>query len=189
MKIYLVGLKTIFCSLVFAVFIVNPAEAGVKTINPEKRVDIRKLIELTGLEEVVILSADSVVEKIFPILKKAIAKDNPAVTEAVFAIIKRTTISLVKRQISTPGGLVDRVIPIYDRHYTHNEIRALIKFYKSPLGKKMASIRPAITKEGIVVAEQWVRYLEPLLIQAIEKSLEKEGYVVIKKEPEQPRSR
>ena len=59
----------------------------------------------------------------------------------------------------------------------------LIKFYESPLGKKMASVRPEITKEGIVVAEQWVRYLEPLLIKAIEKSLEKEGYAIIKKEP------
>ena len=183
MKIYFFSLKTILCSLVFALLIINLADAGAKTTNPEKRVDIRKLIQLTGLEDVVLISADSVVDKIFPILKKAIAKDNPAVTEAVFAIMKRTTISLVKRQISSPGGLVDRVIPIYDRHYSHNEIRALIKFYESPLGKKMASIRPDITKEGIVVAEQWVRYLEPLLIQAIEKSLEKEGYVVIKKEP------
>lgn len=183
MKIYFGGFKTILCSLVFALLIVNLAEAGAKTINPEKRADIRKLIELTGLEDVVILSADSVVDRIFPILRKAIARDNPAVTEAVLAIMKRTTLSLVKRQISSPKGLVDRVIPIYDRHYTHAEIRALIKFYESPLGKKMASIRPEITKEGVVVAEQWVRYLEPLLIQAIEKSLEKEGYVVIKKEP------
>lgn len=183
MKIYFVALKTILCSLVFALLICHLANAGVKSISPEKRVDIRKLIELTGLEEVVILSADSVVDKIFPILKKAIAKDNPEVIEAVLAIMKRTTLSLVKRQIISPGGLVDRVIPIYDRHYSHNEIRALIKFYESPLGKKMASIRPEITKEGIVVAEQWVRYLEPLLIQAIEKSLEKKGYVVIKKEP------
>ena len=182
MKIYFVGLKTILCSLVFALLIINLADAGAKTTNPEKRVDIRKLIQLTGLEDVVLISADNVVDKIFPILKKAIAKDNPAVTEAVFAIMKTTTISLVKRQISSPGGLVDRVIPIYDRHYSHNEIRALIKFYESPLGKKMASIRPDITKEGIVVAEQWVRYLEPLLIQAIEKNLEKEGYAIIKKE-------
>lgn len=183
MKICTAGFKTILCSLVFALLIINLADAGVKTINPEKRLDIKKLIELTGLEEVVILSADSVVDKIFPILKKAIAKDNPVVIEAVLAIMKSTTISLVKRQISSQGGLVDRVVPIYDRHYTHNEIRALIKFYESPLGKKMASVRPEITKEGIVVAEQWVRYLEPLLIQAIEKSLEKEGYVVIKKKP------
>jgi len=183
MKIYSGGFKTILCSLVFALLIISSADAGVKTIDPEKRLDISKLIKLTGLEEVVILSADSAVDRIFPILKKAIAKDNPVVTEAVLAIMKRTTISLVKRQISSRGGLVDRVIPIYDRHYTHNEIRALIKFYESPLGQKMASVRPEITREGIVVAEQWVRYLEPLLIQAIEKSLEKEGYVVIKKEP------
>jgi hypothetical protein len=182
MKIYIAVVKTILCSLVFSLLIINPAEAEVKTINPEKKAAIRKLIELTGLKEVVILSADSAVDRIFPILKKAIAKDNQAVTEAVLAIMKTTTISLVKRQISSQGGLVDRVIPIYDRHYTHNEIRGLIKFYESPLGKKMASVRPEITKEGIVVAEQWVRYLEPLLIQAIEKSLEKEGYVVIKKE-------
>ncbi len=80
MKFYFVGFKTILCSLVFALLIINLADAGVKTINPEKRVDIRRLVKLTGLEEVVILSADSVVDKIFPILKKAIAKDNQVVT-------------------------------------------------------------------------------------------------------------
>ena len=183
MKICIAGFKTILCSLVFALLIINLADAGEKTINPEKRAAIEKLVKLTGLEEVVILSADSVVDRIFPILKKAISKDKPAVTEAVLAIMKGTTQSLVKRQISSRGGLVDRVIPIYDRHYTHNEIRALIKFYESPLGKKMASVRPEITKEGIVVAEQWIRYLEPLLIKAIEKSLDQQGYAVIRKEP------
>jgi len=181
MKTYSVGLKAILFTLVFALFTIHLADAGVKAITPEKKSNIRRLIELTGLEDVVLLSADNVVDKIFPILRNAIAKDNPAVTEAVFAIMKTTTISLVKRQISSPGGLVDRVIPIYDRHYTHGEIIALIKFYESPLGRKMISIRPEITREGIVVAEQWLKYLEPLLIQAIEKSLEKEGYVVIKK--------
>jgi len=65
MNVYFVGFKRILCSLVFALLLINLTEARVKTINPEKRVDIRTLIELTGLEEVVILSADSVVDKIF----------------------------------------------------------------------------------------------------------------------------
>jgi len=37
MKIYIAVVKTILCSLVFSLLIINPAEAGVKTINPEKK--------------------------------------------------------------------------------------------------------------------------------------------------------
>ncbi len=79
---------------------------------------------------------------------------------------------------------MDRVVPLYDKHYTHAEIQSLIQFYESPLGQKAAALRPQVAKESMVVAEEWIRFLEPLLVQALARSLEKEGYAVVKMPPE-----
>ena len=158
-----------------------PAKAEVKPMDPAKIQDIKKLLELIRLEEVVMLAAESTLERLFPILKKATAQNNQAVSETVFAILKGTTLSLVKRQISGKGGLMDRVVPLYDKHYTIGEIQTLIQFYETPLGKKVSALRPQIAKEGMVVAEEWINFLEPLLVKALARSLEKEGYAIVKK--------
>jgi uncharacterized protein len=175
--------RTIWCIVLILLLAAAPAGAEVKPIDPSKINDIKKLIHLIRLEEVVMLSAENTLKRFFPILKKATAQNNQAVSETVFAILKSSTLSMVKRQISAKDGLIDRVIPLYDKHYTHNEIQTLIRFYETPLGKKVTALRPQISQEGMVVAEEWINFLEPLLVQALARSLEKEGYAIVKKPP------
>ena len=175
--------RTIGCTVLFLLLAAGPAKAEVKPIDPSKIQDIKKLLDLIRLEEVVMLAAENTLERFFPILKKATAQNNQAVSETVFAILKSSTLSMVKRQISAKDGLIDRVVPLYDKHYTQGEIRTLIQFYETPLGKKVTALRPQIAKEGMVVTEEWINFLEPLLVQALARSLEKVGYAIIKKPP------
>ena len=174
-------LWTINWAMILLLFSAAHARAEVKPIDPSKIQDIKKLLELVRLEEMVMLTAESTLERFFPILKEATARSNQVVSETVFAILKGTTLSLVKRQISAKGGLMDRVVPLYDKHYTAGEIKTLIRFYETPLGKKVTALRPEIAKEGMVVAEEWINFLKPLLVEALARSLEKEGYAIVKK--------
>lgn len=175
--------RAIGCAALVLLLATGPARAEVKPIDPSKIKNIKKLIHLIRLEEVVMLAAEDTLERFFPILKKATAQNNQTVSETVFAILKSSSLSMVKRQISAKDGLIDRVVPLYDKHYTQNEIRTLIQFYETPLGKKVTALRPQIAQEGMVVAEEWINFLEPLLVQALAKSLKKEGYAIIKKPP------
>ena len=172
---------TTCCVMIFLLFTAGLAKAEVKPIDPSKIQEIKKLLDLIRLEEVVMLTAENTLERFFPILKEATAQNNQAVSETVFAILKGTTLSLVKRQISAKGGLMDRVVPLYDKHYTIGEIQALIQFYETPLGKKVTALRPAIANEIMVVAEEWINFLKPLLVKALARSLEKEEYAIVKK--------
>jgi len=173
--------RAICCTVLLLLLAAAPARAEVKPIDPSKIQDIKKLLELIRLEEVVMLAAENTLERFFPILKKATDQNNQAVSETVFAILKGSTLSLVKRQVSAEGGLMDRVVPLYDKHYTQDEIRKLIQFHETPLGKKVSALRPQIAKEAMVVAEEWINFLEPLLVQALAKRLEQEGYVIVQK--------
>ena len=46
-------------------------------------------------------------------------------------------------------------IPIYDKNYTHEEIKYMITFYESPAGKKMVEKTPAILAESMAAGREW----------------------------------
>src|SRR5574341_19648 len=71
-----------------------------------------------------------------------------------------------------PEGLVELMVPIYDRHFTQQDITELIKFYQSPLGVKLIQKLPAITQESFQAGQEWG---EKLGERVIEK-LQAEGY-------------
>jgi hypothetical protein len=43
--------------------------------------------------------------------------------------------------------LLDQAVLSYDHHFTHEEIKQMIQFYQSPVGKKMADTSPQLTSE------------------------------------------
>ena len=51
--------------------------------------------------------------------------------------------------------LVTMLVPVYQKHMTLSDLRGLIKFYKSPVGKKFAEKTPMITTESMQVGQQW----------------------------------
>lgn len=51
--------------------------------------------------------------------------------------------------------LVDLYLPIYDKNFTHEEIKALIAFYNTPIGKKYIEKQPIIMEEGMKAGQAW----------------------------------
>lgn len=46
------------------------------------------------------------------------------------------------------GELIEEVsIPVYDKHFTEQQMRDLITFYKTPTGKRMIEVTPQLTME------------------------------------------
>lgn len=41
------------------------------------------------------------------------------------------------------------MIPVYQKHFTHNDLNAMIAFYSSPVGQKLVRELPAITAESM----------------------------------------
>ncbi len=58
-----------------------------------------------------------------------------------------------------PNDLVKLMVPVYDKHFTHDDIKQLIKFYESPIGKKFLEKTPMITQESMTAGQQWGQQL------------------------------
>lgn len=52
---------------------------------------------------------------------------------------------------------VEMVIPIYDKHYTEDEIKELIAFYNTPVGKKTIQVMPALMQDCMIMGQEWGR--------------------------------
>jgi hypothetical protein len=48
-----------------------------------------------------------------------------------------------------------KLIPIYQKNFSQAEIKQLIEFYQSPLGKKLTDGTSKIGKESMTVAQTW----------------------------------
>lgn len=87
--------------------------------------------------------------------------------------------------------LIQKIIRIYDAHLTHKELRELIKWHNSDLGKKMYNIVPELMKEMDVAGREWANDVAAEVMEemGVEKPIpkkidEKAVSHMIKAEPE-----
>ena len=60
-------------------------------------------------------------------------------------------------------------IDLYTSVYTAEELRGIIKFYKSPVGKSMIEKQPVITKKAMEMSQKKLKVLIPDIQKMIEK--------------------
>lgn len=56
-----------------------------------------------------------------------------------------------------PDDLIEKVIPIYKKHFSEEDIKAVIEFYDTPVGKKFIKAQPSIVQESSAVGQEWGR--------------------------------
>ncbi|QNA46612.1 DUF2059 domain-containing protein [Lacibacter sediminis] len=57
------------------------------------------------------------------------------------------------------GDLITMIAPVYAKHFTENEVKELIAFYKTPVGKKLVEKLPVISQESYGIGETWGKAL------------------------------
>lgn len=51
--------------------------------------------------------------------------------------------------------LTNKLVPLYKEYFTHEDVKDLISFYESPLGRKLTTQTPKISKESMQMAQSW----------------------------------
>ncbi|MES2826772.1 MAG: DUF2059 domain-containing protein [Bacteroidota bacterium] len=51
--------------------------------------------------------------------------------------------------------LLDLLVPVYQKHLTEADLKAMTAFYESPVGKKFATTLPVITQESMAAGQIW----------------------------------
>jgi uncharacterized protein len=116
------------------------APKAVSHIDPAKEADIRSLMELVGARGVVKDEAAKNSEQIRANLVATMPASDRGqqFVDAFFADYQKKF---------NPEEVTGQLVGIYDRHFTDDEIKGLLQFYGSPLGRKYAVETAKISSE------------------------------------------
>ena len=118
--------------------------------------DILRLLKISGASEIAVQTMDALIPQF-----QQIVPDIPNVFWIRF---------MEKLDIE---GLLDACVPAYDKHFSHDEIRQLINFYESPLGRRLVEATPLINQETMLIGQKWGEQLgHDIVVELI-----KEGYI------------
>ena len=149
------------------------APVGAEELSDGKRQDIRRLIESTGGSNVAKQFASASSRQMFQMLKTM----RPDIPDRTLLVMDRELMGLFSEKMNGPDGLVEQVIPIYHKYLTHAEIRELIAFYETPIGRKTIAIMPQVVAESMQAGQRWGQALAPEIQRRVKDALAREGLV------------
>ena len=115
-----------------------------------KEADIRKLLVVTG--------AGKMGVQVMQQMLNSIKIQNPNIPSDYFDKLM---------QEADANELIEISIPSYDKHMTHDDIKELLKFYESPIGKKLIEKQPLILRDSMIVGQKWGMELNRRIQQRI----------------------
>jgi hypothetical protein len=144
--------------LAFAIILVITSFNVSAQTDDEFAKDIRKFFEINGTKQTLPIVMDQMIVQIKSLF--------PSVPDKYWGV--------VKEEMNGPGleDLYQELIPIYKKHFTHQEIKDIISFYESPTGRKFSEQSPYITQEAMQAGQRW----GSLIGQKIMNKLEEKGY-------------
>ncbi len=65
--------------------------------------------------------------------------------------------------------LKDDMINLYAQTFTEDELKGMLAFYKSPVGQSVIDKMPALTQQGMSIAQKHMPEIQPKLMKVIEE--------------------
>ncbi len=160
-------------SVISLILLFNPGNIFSQTsLTEEKKADILSLMEITRASEIGSQFATAIMQQMGAVMKNS----GTALPDTVIGIIQEEVIKIVKEEAFKEGGLLSMVIPIYDKYFTHDEIKELLKFYKTDIGRKTISVMPSLLQESMMAGRLWGQSLAPLIKERMIKRLKELGF-------------
>ena len=81
-----------------------------------------------------------------------------------------------KRYAPRVSELVDMTARIYASHFTEAELKELLAFYQSPIGRKALAEEPTVLNEAMTQAGAWGDNLSQEVIDSMRDEMKKRGH-------------
>jgi len=138
-------------------------------LSDQKRADIEKLLEITGATGIGQQMANAVVGQ----MTETIRTLRPDIPQAVIDVLPAEVEAVLDANMASFKA---QLTPIYHKYFTGAEIKGMIDFYSTDLGKKTISVLPSLMSDSFLVGQRWGESMGPEIERRVKARLEKEGY-------------
>ena len=132
--------RTAFGALLLIAALPLAAQQGQTAVDSGTAASIRQLLALTGSAKLVVRGLETMV----PAQRAANPRMPAAFWDAFLARARHDTTQLMQL-----------IIPIYAAHFTKDELEGLVRFYQTPLGRRLAEVLPVIGQESMQAGQSW----------------------------------
>ena len=124
--------------LVFILLLAVGVLAVRAEIAADKRREIEKMLRLSGMEKMM----DQMMDQMIASFKTTITDVPPEFWEKF------------KKNMNS-RELIDKFIPLYDKYFTTDDLKAVNAFYETPAGQKILTTMPKVMSEAMTIGQQW----------------------------------
>jgi len=107
-------------------------------ISPSKETDIERLLQLSGVEA----NMQVMITEMYKPLSEQLANTLPPNrANEIVAVLSEMVIERMLEE------LLPKLVPIYDKYFTHDEVKSMLQYLETPVGQKSLRLQPQILQE------------------------------------------
>jgi hypothetical protein len=149
-----------------AIAIAGPAAA--QTPSPAALLLAKQIVQLKGVDQMMNPIPRGVVEKV----KSVVMQTNFMFEKDINEI----TVQLHQEFDGRGTELVDQTASLYASHFTEPELKQILVFYQSPVGRKMIAEEPKVIDESLQQANGWAENLSVDIMAKMRSEMKKRGH-------------
>jgi len=151
---------------------------------PASREQILKLFEVMHIRQQMRSVMEGVMKQQSSLVRDSLKQRYPQITDEEMAHMH--DVMLESMNELPVDGMLDDMIPVYQKHLTQPDVEAMITFYSSPTGQKLMQEMPAMTSEGMQAAYPRMQKQMEKVMQRVEEKMKEKPEPKKNSAPKQP---
>jgi uncharacterized protein len=144
------------------------AVATAQEPSPSATATARELLEAKGASSMV----DTLVPGIVETVKNTFLPTHPSLVKELNDVTAQLRTEYAPRR----AEVLNELARPYAQRFSEQEMKEIIVFYRSPIGKKFAAEEPAAIDEGLRRAQTWSNRLSEEIISRLRTEMKKKGH-------------
>lgn len=159
-------------ALLLAFFAAAPADA--QEVNASFRGDIEKLLTVTGADKLALQMANMAAGSVIDAMQRSSPTNVP---DRLVEVVKNVLSTEFSAAFQPGSEMMEKIIALYAKHFTQDEVRSLVEFYNTPLGQKAIKEMPTLAQEGAAVGQGWANANMQRINGVLQERLRAEGFI------------
>jgi hypothetical protein len=149
----------------------KPAAAGTQSFSPATMILAKELIDLKGAGA----AFDPLLTGVIEYHKNFFMQTNPNLSKELNEVARKLAADLAPRR----SEMQQQLTRIYASHFTEQELKDALAFFKTPLGRKLISEEPKALEAAMKAADDWSRKLAEEVVAKFRAEMKRRGHNLI----------
>jgi len=145
---------TVRLAIALTLTVLGSAASGLEQADEEASREVRKYIDCSGTRQTINTYLQGLASRLAENFKTTMQKNEsyPKVPEQFWNDLPKVIAGEFNAHVDE---LIDKLIPLYVKHFTLEELKEINRFYERPGGVRLRESEPAMMQELSSVSAQW----------------------------------